>query len=406
MASRQQAGNEMRRKALKRKMNKDKEVFGNPYAYDKKYVYVLDAMNVEKAIKAKIAKKANKSKRTVIINIVCPQCERKKRKPKAIWNKKWEAFICEKCKKKWEMLEEDKVKNFLTKIERTNIKKEKTPEPFDDELFNHRYGFLNDLQRELDQKRKNKNLYKHRQGNYKCPVKECERHKKPFQEYEDYLNHYLDKHAKEAVKDRYRKRQKQYIKTEMMTDYRIEKRNGNVVYIQVKKKDTEGRFICKDKDGNDCDVCQIHGCLKMIKVKKDGSVDQEKWDKHMEEHRREIFHNRKEMNIYCPICKQKTTWDEQWKTHKCRKCKKDFEETERDYIYVYVFDIISKQKYVARLAVNEMKRKRMMAKGHYKQEKRGVSKKNYTDVETLNAQIKAAKRYKGRTVITEVMYIE
>lgn len=406
MTSRQESGNAMRRKALKRKMNKEKEVFGNPYAYDKKYVYVLDAVNIGAANKAKIAETAEKNKRKTIKTIICPRCERKKRKPKAQWNRNWEAFLCEKCKTKWEMLKKDNVENFLMHKERPYIKTDKLPEPLDWELYYHKYKFLHETEQQIGVNKERKNLYKHTPGKYKCPVEACERHKKPFQTYDQYLNHYLDKHAKEEIKKRYRKRQKQYIKTEMMTDYKVEKRDGKIAYIQVRNKDSEGRFIHKDENGDEYDVCQIHGCLKMIKVKKDGSTDDEKWDLHMKEHQKELFHNRREINIYCPICKQKTYWDDQWKTHKCYKCKKDFEETERDYIYVYVFDIVSKQKYVARLAVNEVKRKRMMAKGHYRQEKRQSVKRNYTDVEALNAQIRGKKKYKGKVVITEVMHIE
>jgi hypothetical protein len=101
MASRSQAADKMHKKALKRKLAKDRETFGKPYLQEGTHVEVIDAIKLSKKERALVLDVTDSDKMSVIKSIECPKCGIK---GNAYWNKNWEAFICEKCETKWELL--------------------------------------------------------------------------------------------------------------------------------------------------------------------------------------------------------------------------------------------------------------------------------------------------------------
>jgi predicted RNA-binding Zn-ribbon protein involved in translation (DUF1610 family) len=101
MASRSQAADKMHKKALKRKLAKDRETFGKPYCQGSIYVNVVDAIKLSKKERARTMDVSYGDKMPVIKSIECPTCGIQ---GIARWNKNWEAFICEKCETKWELL--------------------------------------------------------------------------------------------------------------------------------------------------------------------------------------------------------------------------------------------------------------------------------------------------------------
>lgn len=101
MGSRQQDAYKMHMKAVKRKMRKKQETFGNPYLDDNYSLIVANPLDLSKRVKTEVFEKVSKSKRDVIKSIVCPTCGYSGR---AYWNSHWEAFICEKCEAKWEII--------------------------------------------------------------------------------------------------------------------------------------------------------------------------------------------------------------------------------------------------------------------------------------------------------------
>ena len=74
-------------KAYRKKMRKPKN--GTPYLPMGGVVYIMDSLNPDGKMEAKVIKTTMKSQREVIEIIACPEC-----KSKMMWDENWGAFTC------------------------------------------------------------------------------------------------------------------------------------------------------------------------------------------------------------------------------------------------------------------------------------------------------------------------
>ncbi|HDD57649.1 MAG: hypothetical protein J7K13_03490 [Thermoplasmata archaeon] len=75
-------------KAYKKKRMK---VDNTPYLPPDGVVYIMDSLNPEKPIRARIVEIKEKQHRKIIKSLACPVCGNAME-----WDEKWEAFVCEK----------------------------------------------------------------------------------------------------------------------------------------------------------------------------------------------------------------------------------------------------------------------------------------------------------------------
>jgi hypothetical protein len=76
---------------MKAYRKKKMKVDNTPFLPLDGHVYVMDSLNPTQKLVAEVLKKSVKQHREIITSLACPVC-----KNPMIWDKKWEAFICEK----------------------------------------------------------------------------------------------------------------------------------------------------------------------------------------------------------------------------------------------------------------------------------------------------------------------
>ena len=155
---------------------------------------------------------------------------------------------------------------------------------------------------------------------YHCPYEECKRHALPFNTYEAYKNHFLDKHASKSECNYVRGRQKHYVYESFNLPNKKEMWNK-----MRENTDEKGRVIYEDKDGRTYDICGWDGCMKAILRKKNGygEKDVDAIKIHEKSHMKSFDRERAMKGRKLMLSKQQVMW----KIHLAERTKKTIEPT-------------------------------------------------------------------------------
>jgi hypothetical protein len=290
MTSRQQAVNKMKIKQYRRKMKKKREEVKKPLLSDDGTLRVTNAKDPKYVYRTIFYDVHFDHRKGIVDSIVCPICNKINEKEKdkiAKWDNKWKAFKCNSCETIWEHLDKLEMRCPKEKIElpKTSIKQTKKKER-NTEFFEQ-------------------DFYKHRKNRFYCPKEDCKRHKKPFKTYEQFYNHYIDKHLPPLVRKRMKSRQKEIRKKHWTTFSQGNKYRKRKEFVDYGGKIIEMPVFKHPHTGKKVTICSWDGCMETFEVK-DGKVDKERMEAHLKEHRKEHPKLLKEKN--------RKYWEEYYKS--------------------------------------------------------------------------------------------